>query len=105
MIGVFEGMEGAIELLIHLKPTLGFASESAEISSDGDSNKVFLGRTDALQVHCPHLTVENDQVSAEIRLRAGEQTCAVLSYAKRDDEIATLDLNETLKSTGRRTKY
>ncbi len=105
LIRVFECIEGSIEFSIHIKPTFGFASESAEISSDGDSNKVFLGRTDALHVHCPHLTVENDQVSAEIRLRAGEQTCAVLSYAKRDDEIATLDLNETLKALEETTEY
>ena len=105
LVRVFECVEGSVQFTIHVKPTFNFASESAEIRSDGDANKIFLGRTDALHVHCPHLQNQNDQVCAEIRLSAGEQTCAVLSYGRRGEQIGTLDRDEALTALRETTEY
>jgi GH15 family glucan-1,4-alpha-glucosidase len=98
--------EGAVQIDLAVKPTFSFASETAQVRSNGDGIAVFDGRNDVLHVQCPGLALQDDgQAAAQIRIRAGDQLCIVLSYGTPGAAIAPWTLEQALQAFQQTERY
>ncbi len=98
--------EGAVEVKLAIKPTFSFASETSKVHSSGDGIVVFEGQSDVLQVQCPRLAVQDDgRAIAQIRIRAGEQVCVVLSYGTQGTTVRPWALDDALKAFQQTEQY
>ena len=85
---------GSVACVLEMKPTFGFATEQVALIASEDGALVFQGRNDTLHVHGPSPWVQSaGQVSATLRLRAGDVVPLVLTYAKRDAEVTSFNLD------------
>ena len=98
--------QGTVDVAIDIKPTFSFASEAVQVHKLGQGIALFKGRTDALQVQCPRLFVQDEgRVSSEIQLHAGEQACVVLSYGTVGATVQPWALEDALRALDRTQAY
>ncbi len=98
--------EGAVEVKLAIKPTFFFASETSKVHSSGDGIVVFEGQSDVLQVQCPRLAVQDDgRAIAQMRIRAGEQVCVVLSHGTQGTPVRPWALDDALKAFQQTEQY
>jgi GH15 family glucan-1,4-alpha-glucosidase len=106
VIRLLRCTEGAVDAKLTVKPTFSFASEAAKVRHGEDGIAVFEGRNDVLQVQCPGLAVQdNGQAVSQIRIRAGQQVCVVLSYGTPGTAVRLWALDDALKAFQQTEQY